>query len=115
MKRQWTTDELVEQWSLEPGDEHLLFHKEKRQRLGLLAQLTFYRRHRRFPEQHGDFAPAVVRYLAEQIDAPVESLNDYGWHDRTGRRHREWILERLGVRPFDKAAREAFRTTIRDM
>jgi hypothetical protein len=52
---------------LEPGDEHLLFHKEKRERLGLLAQLKFYPRYRRFPEQHGDFAPAVVGHLAEQI------------------------------------------------
>jgi hypothetical protein len=29
MKWQWTTEELVEQWSVEPGDEHLLFHEEK--------------------------------------------------------------------------------------
>jgi hypothetical protein len=35
MKRQWTTEELVEQWSVEPGDEHLLSHKEKQRRLGL--------------------------------------------------------------------------------
>jgi hypothetical protein len=27
MKRQWRTEELVEQWSVEPGDKHLLFHK----------------------------------------------------------------------------------------
>jgi Domain of unknown function (DUF4158) len=66
---------LVEQWSLEPGDEHLLFRKEKTRRLGLLAQLAFYRRHRRFPEQHSQFAPAVVAHLAEQIDAPVERLD----------------------------------------
>lgn len=109
MKRQWTAEELVEQWSLEPGDEHLLFHKEKRRRLGLLAQLAFYRRYRRFPEQRGDFAPAVVAHLADQIHASVESLDDYGWNDRTGRRHREWILELLGVRPFDKVAKDAFR------
>jgi TnpA family transposase len=110
MKQQWTTEELVEQWSLEPGDEHLLFRKEKTRRLGLLAQLAFYRRHRRFPEQRGEFAPAVVAHLAEQIDAPAESLDAYRWNDRTGRRHRGWILERLGVRPFDRAARVAFRS-----
>lgn len=109
MKREWTTDELVEQWSIEPGDDHLLFHKEKQRRLGLLAQLLFYRRHRRFPEHRSEFAPAVVAHLAEQIDAQVGSLDGYRWGDRTGRRHREWVLERLGARPFDKAAREAFR------
>ncbi|MBV9949960.1 MAG: DUF4158 domain-containing protein, partial [Myxococcales bacterium] len=110
MKRQWTTEELVEQWSLEPGDEHLLFHKEKRRRLGLLAQLAFYRRYRKFPEQRGDFAPAVVAHLAEQIEMPAENLDEYRWNDRTGRRHREWVLELLGVRPFDAAGRGAFRT-----
>ena len=41
MKRQWTTVELLEQWSLEPSDKELLFHKEKMRRLGLFAQLAF--------------------------------------------------------------------------
>jgi hypothetical protein len=31
-ERQWTTEELVEQWSLDPGDEQLF--QEKRRRLG---------------------------------------------------------------------------------
>ena len=110
MKRRWTTEELVEQWAIDPNDERLLFRKEKKGRLGLVAQLAFYRRYRRFPELRSDFAPSVLAHLAEQIDVPVTDIDEYRWADRTARRHRERILERLGVRPFDKAARDAFRT-----
>jgi TnpA family transposase len=108
MKRRWTTEALVEQWSLEPNDERLLFRKEKKGRLGLVAQLAFYRAYRRFPEHRNDFAPSVLAHLAEQIEASVTSLDDYRWNDRTGRRHRTRILKLLGVRPFDRPARESF-------
>ena len=110
MKRLWTTEELVEQWSLDADDKKLLHHKEKERRLGLFAQLAFYRRYRRFPNHRSEFAPSVLVHLAEQIDVAVTTLDTYRWHDRTGRRHRAWILERLGVGPFDDEAREAFRT-----
>jgi Domain of unknown function (DUF4158) len=108
MKRQWTTEELLDQWALEPGDKELLFHKEKTRRLGLFAQLAFYRRHRCFPDHRNEFAPSVLAHLAEQVGVPVTTLNAYRWHDRTGRRHRVWILKRLEVRRFDDAAKSAF-------
>ncbi len=108
MKRQWTTEELVEHWSLEPGDEDLLFHKEKTLRLGLFAQLTFYRHQHRFPDHRNEFAPSVLVHLAEQIGAAVTTLSAYRWDDRTGRRHRRWVLKRLEIEPFDGTARAAF-------
>jgi len=86
----------------------LLFRKEKKGRLGLVAQLAFYRLYRHFPEHRNVFAPCVLAHLAEQIAVPVTSLDDYRWDDRTGRRHRARILKLLGVRPFDRAARDAF-------
>jgi hypothetical protein len=38
------------------------------------------------------------------------TLYEYDWNGRTGRRHRDAILEFLGVRTFDDAGEEAFRT-----
>lgn len=110
MKRQWTTEELLDQWSLEPGDKELLFHKEKTRRLGLFAQLAFYRRYRRFPDHRNEFAPSVLVHLAEQVGLPLTTIHAYRWGDRTGRRHRVWVLKHLGIGRFDEAAKNAFQT-----
>jgi TnpA family transposase len=108
MKRRWTTDELEEQWSIEQSDRDLLLKKEKKGRLGLMAQLAFYRRYQRFPEHRSEFAPMVLEHLAKQIDLAVTALDEYRWSGRSGRRHRKSILKLLRVRAFDKAARESF-------
>jgi hypothetical protein len=110
MKRRWTVEELIEQWSLSSDDRDLLYRKESTGRLGLVAQLAFYRRYARFPERRGEFAPAVIAHLAEQIDATPSTLDAYEWSDRTGRRHRERILEFLGVGPFDLVAEMELRS-----
>jgi DNA-binding NtrC family response regulator len=52
----------------------------------------------------------VINHLAEQIDVLPSTLDGYEWNDRTGRRHREMILEFLGVRAFDLVAEAEFRT-----
>jgi hypothetical protein len=56
MKRVWSVEELNEQWSVGPHDRELLYRKESSGRLGLVAQLAFYRRHARFPEHRNAFA-----------------------------------------------------------
>jgi hypothetical protein len=70
MKRLWTLDELVEQWSVDPSDKDLLLGRETTGRLGLIAQLAFYRRYTRFPGQQNEFARVVLEHLAEQIEVP---------------------------------------------
>jgi TnpA family transposase len=104
MKRLWSVEELDEQWSLGPRDRELLYRKESTGRLGLIAQLAFYRRSARFPEHRSDFAPIVLEHLAEQIGVLPTTMDGYEWGERTGRRHREVILEYLGVSTFDLVA-----------
>ena len=110
MKRQWTVEELVEQWSVMAGDRDLLHRKETTGRLGLVAQLTFYRLYARFPGHRSEIAPAVIEHLAEQINVSLSTLDGYEWEGRTGRRHREAILEFLGVVAFDLVTEAEFRS-----
>ena len=109
MKRLWSIEELVEHWSLGTDDRELLAGKHSAGRLGLIAQLAFYRIHARFPDRLGEFAPVVIAHLADQVSIPVAALDGYDWAGRSGRRHRQEILDALGVRPFDASAEVAFR------
>ena len=110
MKRMWSVEELHERWSVSASERDLLFRREHGGRLGFIAQLAFYRLHAEFPEHRNEFAPIVIAHLAGQLGVEAATLYEYDWNGRTGRRHRDAILEFLGVRPFDDAGEEAFRT-----
>jgi len=110
MKRMWSVEELHEHWSVSSMERDLLFRKEHVGRLGFIAQLGFYRLNAAFPEHRNEFAPIVIAHLAEQLGVETVTLDEYEWGGRTGRRHRDAILEFFGVRPFDGAAEAAFRT-----
>lgn len=78
-------------------------------RLGFVAQLAFYRLYARFPRHRNEFAPSVLLHLARQIGMEAVLLRGYEWDGRTGRRHRETILAKLQVRPFDKTTEPGLR------
>ena len=57
MRRWWSADELVERWSLTPEDLSLLVGRIDAGKLGLAAQLAYWRRYGAPSEEHGDDAP----------------------------------------------------------
>jgi TnpA family transposase len=109
MQRLWSADELGERWSLAPEDLALLADLPDAGRLGLAAQLAYWRQHGRFPDEEADLAPAVVGHLAAQVGVAADALDGYDWTGRTGRRHRRLILDHLAVAAFDDAAEARFR------
>ena len=109
MQRLWSADELGERWSLAPEDLALLADLPDAGRLGLAAQLAYWRQHGRFPDEEADLAPAVVGHLAAQVGVAADALAGYDWTGRTGRRHRRLILDHLAVAAFDDAAEARFR------
>ena len=70
MQRLWSADELSERWTVLPEDLTLLVGLPNIGKLGLAAQLTYWRRHGRFPDDEADLAPGVIGHLATQIDKP---------------------------------------------
>jgi len=56
----------------------------------------------------------LTAHIAGQIGIAPTMLDGYDWTGRSGRRHRQQILEFLAVTPFDKAAETAFRTWLAD-
>ena len=114
MQQLWSAEELVEHWSLVPEELALLPGKADGGKLGFAIQLAFYKRHASFPDDEADVAPAVAAHIAGQIGVAPTMLDGYDWTGRTGRRHRQRILDFLAVTPFDKAAETAFRAWLAD-
>jgi hypothetical protein len=109
MQRLWSADELGARWTLLPEDLALLTDLPDTGKLGLAAQLAYWRQKSRFPDDGADLAPAVVGHLAAQVGVGVDALDGYDWVGRTGRRHRRAILGHLAIVGFDDAAEAAFR------
>src|SRR3954453_3425209 len=104
MQRLWSADELDEHWTLGPAELKLLTGLTGAGKLGLAAQLAYWRPHGRFPDEEAELAPAVVGHLAAQVGVEADALDGYDWTGRTGRRHRRLILAHLAVPAFDDTA-----------
>ena len=105
----WSTDEFGGRWTLGPEDLALLAGLPDAGKLGLAAQLAYWRRHGRFPDDEADLAPAVIGHLAVQVGVGADALDGYDWTGRTGRRHRRLVRDHLAVVTFDDAAEVGFR------
>src|SRR3954471_13117457 len=114
MQRLWSANELGERWTLEPEELKLLTELTGAGKLGLAAQLAYWRQHGRFPNEGAELAPAVVGHLAAQVGVEADALDGYDWPGRTGRRPRRLILDPLAVAAFDDAAEARFRRWLAD-
>ena len=108
MQRLWSAEELGERWTLGVEDLALLVGLPDTRKLGLAAQLAYWRQNGRFPDEEADLAPAVVGHLAAQVGVHADVLEGYEWSGRTGRRHRRLVLDHLAVAGFDEAAEAWF-------
>src|SRR3954454_24265822 len=114
MQRLWSADELGEHWTLGPEELKLLAELTGAGKLGLAAQLAYWRQHGRFPNEEAELAPAVVGHLAAQVGVEAGALDGYDWTGRTGRRHRRLILDPLGLVAFDAPAEPSSRRCLSD-
>ena len=105
MQRLWSAEELGERWTLGAEDLALASSLPDAGKLGIAAQLAFWRQNGRFPDEEADLAPAVVGHLAAQIGVSADVLEGYEWTGRTGRRHRRLVLDHLAVGPLKNTAR----------
>src|SRR5215210_3785491 len=67
MKRNWTTEELVEDWTLLPNELVLLDNKTGATRLGFALLLKFFQLEARFPFTKNEMPRGVVTYVANKL------------------------------------------------
>ena len=114
MRRDWSAEELSELWTLGPAELALVGGLPDASKVGLAAQLVYWRVYGRFPDDEADLPPAAVGHLAAQLGIGADALEAYDWAGRTGRRHRRLILDYLAVADFDDSVEARFRRWLGD-
>ncbi len=98
MKRQWSAEELVEQFTLMPDETDLLANKSGANCLGFALLLKFFEIEARFPTSRQEVPQLVISYIAKQLDLSPRVYREYEWQGRTIERHRAEIRDFFGFR-----------------
>jgi len=98
VKRQWTPEELAEQWTLLPRDLALLANKHGPTRLGFAVLLLAFQREGRFPRHRYEIPRTVIAHVAAQIGVATADWVQYDWAGRAIKYHRAQIRAALGYR-----------------
>jgi len=98
VKRHWEVDELIESWTLLPGEMELLGNKVGGNRIGFALLFKFFLLVAQFPNHPSDIPESVINYIAKQVKVPAEKYADYDWQGRTIKYHRAQIRNFFGFR-----------------
>ncbi len=114
MKREWHPDELIEHWTILPGERTLIGNKHGPTRLGFAVLLKFFQHEGRFPRQSYEVPLCIVEYIAQQVDVESETWAQYDWNGRSIEYHRAQLRQQLGFREASVADGEALCTWLCD-
>ncbi|MDQ2808198.1 MAG: Tn3 family transposase [Chloroflexota bacterium] len=98
MKRNWTPEELIEQWTLLPLELDLLGNKAGPTRLGFALLLKVFGIDARFPAAKPDIPRGVLVYVAKQVTVDPAEYGRYDWRGRASTNHRTQIRDFFGFR-----------------
>ena len=98
MKREWDTNDLIDNFTLTTEEKQWLAGKSPYNQLGRAVLLKFFQYEGRFPERLRDIPTPVREYIAQQLDSSATLLEQYDWMGRTMRDDRAAIRARLGYR-----------------
>ena len=107
MKRTWTSEELLEHFTLLPGELAAVGNKSGPTRLGFAVLLKCLQYEGRFPRSRQEVAPEVVRFEATQVGVDAALFAQYLWEGRTIEAHRAQIREMTKLRECHRANEEA--------
>jgi TnpA family transposase len=114
MKQVCTQDEVIEQWTLAPGELVLLINKSGAGRISFAALLKFFQAEGRFPGSRDEIPAAAVEYLVRQTKVGPTCWADYDWNGRTIKYHRAEIRALLGFREATVEDSDAVMIWLRD-
>jgi TnpA family transposase len=106
MKRNWTTEELVDSWTLLPNEYNLVGNKTGATRLGFSVLLKYFQIEARFPQTKNEIPRIVVAYVAKQVGVEADEYLRYDWRGRMISNHRVQIRDFFGFREALRADTE---------
>ncbi len=102
-------DEIIEHFTLLPPEIDFLGSNNSHNHLGKALVLKFFQSWGRFPEGENEFTPAIIEYVAQQLNLPSQVIKEYNWAGRTISVHRGQIRELLGFQKATLADEDALR------
>src|SRR5947207_7207256 len=88
MKRQWTNEELIANFTISAKELDLIGDsKTDHNLLGAACLLKYFQQEGRFPAQKQDIRPIVIVHLAHQLGGIPEKIITYDWEGRTIKAH----------------------------
>ena len=108
MKRQWTHEELIADFTISVKELDLIGDsKTDHNLLGAACLLKYFQQEGRFPVKKQDSPSIVIVHLAQQLGVAPEKIIPYDWEGRTIKAHRAAIRTFLGVHEATLADEEA--------
>lgn len=90
--------EDISVWRLSFSDLEFVHGYRHQTRIGVAAQLLFFRCHGYFPSSLDEIAQDAIDYICDQIGEPVALARTYTLAGDIARRHRLQVLRFLGIR-----------------
>ena len=98
LKKNWETEELIENWTLIPRELELTTNKIGGNKIGFVLLLKYFQLMARFPDVSENIPDVIISYIANQLNLPVNSYSDYNWKGRTAKVYRAEIRSLFNFR-----------------
>lgn len=109
MTQSWDVDDIIDRFTLLPPEMAFLGSHEPHNLLGKALLLKFFQVEGRFPESEADLSPAIIEYVAQQINVLPDALQRYDWNGRRSKTQRGKIRTLLDFRRAGLADQAALR------
>jgi TnpA family transposase len=93
LKKTFSHDELVNNFSLSIQELRLLKNKTGATRLGFAVMLKVFQNELKFPNSKSEVPKTIVKFISKQVDVNFERFSEYNWDidNRTINHHRKQI------------------------
>ncbi len=98
LKKNWETEELIENWTLIPRELELTTNKIGGNKIGFALLLKYFQLMARFPDVSENIPDVIISYIANQLNLPVSSYSDYNWKGRSAKVYRAEIRSLFNFR-----------------
>ncbi len=100
MKQHWSSQELIDHWTLTQSEIVLAqnISKTDYNQLGYSLMLKYFQREGKFPQRKQDISGQIIVHIAQQLRVQESIYASYDWTGRTQKRHRSHIRSFLGFR-----------------
>ena len=93
LKTNWSTEELIENWTLLPQELERVKNKVGGNQIGFALLLKYFQLFARFPDSPKEIPNSIISYIASQLNQNASTYSEYDWQGRSITNHRAQIRQ----------------------